>query len=315
VRSLAALGLIALISLPFWAAAQDDPPPEEAAGALVVGVFAPRIYFQNSLARTSYANAIAAHLTAQTGVTFSGRGFATRGDFEGQVQSGRVQFAVVEAQLQAERGYPALGQGTTGGATGRAMVLAVGAGAPAAIGGLKGRTLAVVAVGAKDKSYIMNHLLQGQVPADWFKTVAARDAQGALGLVKLGKADAAFAFSGNTEGLAVAFQSRPVPLPVFVQVDKSVAADLVAKVRGALGSATAANGVFAGFGAYDAAAVARLKGDLDAAPRAAGTEPVFAAPRSTLPPVPEFLERGVLPFRAPDPAAGLAVPPPPADAF
>ncbi len=305
-----------LILFAFYANAQEQAPAEEAAaGTLVVGVFAPRLYFQNSLARTSYANDVAARLSARTGLAISGRGFATRADFDGQVQKGRVQFAVVEAQLQAERGFVALGQGTAAGASGRPMVLVVSPGAPAGIGGLKGRTLALVTVGSKDKAFIMNHLLQGQVPGDWFKTVPARDVQSALGLVKLGKADAAFTFAGSTEGLPVAFQSRPVPLPVFVQTDKSLAPDVVARVKDALGAASAANGVFDGFAGLDAGALGRLGSDLDGGARSQETAPLFALPRSALPPVPEFLDRGELPNAQPDPAAGMGLPSPPADAF
>ena len=313
------IAAIILILFAFSASAQEEPAPEAAPegadGTLVVGVFAPRLYFQNSLARTSYAHEVAARLSARTGLAISGRGFATRADFDGQVQKGRVQFAVVEAQLQAERGFVALGQGSAGGTRGRPMVLVVNPGAPAAIGGLKGRTLALVAVGSKDKAFVMNHLLQGQVPGDWFKTTPARDVQSALGLVKLGKADAAFTFAGSTEGLPVAFQSRPVPLPVFVQTDKTLAPDVVEKVKGALAAADAPNGVFDGFGALDAPALQRLGNDLDGGARSPETDPLFASPRSALPPVPEFLDRGLVPVAHPDPAAGMGLPPPPPDAF
>ncbi|MCB9545829.1 MAG: PhnD/SsuA/transferrin family substrate-binding protein [Myxococcales bacterium] len=305
-----AMLLLAGLLLALPAAAQPEAP-----AGYVVGVFAPRIYFPNSLARTGYANDVAAKLTAATGIPFSGRGFATRGDFDRQVQEGQVHFAVVEAQLQAERGFTALAQGTSGGNASRPMVLVTSDGATPGIGALKGRTLALVAVGGRDKSFVMNHLLQGQVPADWFKTTTARDAQGALSLVKLGKADAAFTFSGNADGLGVSFQSRGAPLPVFVQTARDLDAAVVAKVRGAITGVSARNGVFDGFGAFDGASLGRLKRDLDAGPRAPGNDPAFAGPRSALPPVPDQMERGAVALPAPDPAALMAIPAPPADAF
>ncbi|MEZ4467850.1 MAG: PhnD/SsuA/transferrin family substrate-binding protein [bacterium] len=306
-----------LLAAGLLTAAPVAAQPEEAAApaGYVVGVYAPRVYFPNSLARTSYANDVAARLTASTGISFSGRGFATRGDFDRQIQEGQVHFAVVEAQLQAERGFTALAQGTTGGATSRAMVLVTSEGTGPGIGALKGRTLALVAVGGRDKSFVMNHLLQGQVPGDWFKTTTARDVQSALGLVKLGKADAAFTFTGNTDGLAVSFQSRPAPLPVFVQTAKELDADVVSKVRQAITGVSARNSVFDGFGALDGAALGRLKRDLDGGPRAPGNEPVFAAARSALPPVPDQMERGPVVLPTPDPAPLMGIPAPPADAF
>lgn len=296
--------LLALLCASPAAAQTDDAP-------LVVGVYAPQVLFASALARTGFAKQIADQLASKTGLTVVGRGFATRGDFDQQVKAGRVHFAVIGAPLQARRGYPALAQGQSGGRSTRAMVLAT-QGAKT-IGALKGATLA--GVGKTERGLVMNYLLQGQVPPDYFKFKPARDVQAALGLVKLGRAGGAFTFAGNAAGLNTAFISRPMPLPVFVQTDKSLGSDVVAKVRRAIGGVAVQNGTVSGFGAVDQALIGRIGAALKSAPRAVSTAPVLAPVRGALPPVPEFMERSAPPVRLPPPAADMVAPPAPEDAF
>lgn len=283
----------------------DDPPP------LVVGVYAPQVLFASALARTGFAQQIAAQLSSKTGLNIVGRGFATRGDFDQQVKAGRVQFAVIGAPLQARRGYPALAQGQSGGKSSRPMVLATQGGK--SIGTLKGTTLA--GVGKNERGLVMNYLLQGQVSPGYFKFKPARDVQAALGLVKLGRAGGAFTYAGNTAGLAAAFISRPMPLPVFVQTDKALNAEAASKVRGAIGGVTLQNGTVSGFGGVDQALLGRIRAALSSAPSAVRTPPVLAPVRGALPPVPEFMERSAPAVILPTPGADLIAPAAPADAF
>ena len=284
---------------------------QDAPAQIVVGVYAPQVLFASALARTTFAQDIARQLSSKVGVPIVGRGFATRGDFDQQVKQGRVQFAVIGAQLQARRGYPAFAQGQAGGKASRPMVLATNG--PATIGALKGKTLA--GVSKAERGFVMNYLLQGQVPPDYFKFKPARDVQAALGMVKLGRAGGAFTFLGNAGGLKTAFISRGAPLPVFVQTDKAVGADVAGRVRSAIGGVTVSNGVFTRFGAVNSKQLRAIATAMSAAPRAPGTPPVLAPARAALPPVPEFMERSAPPIVTPPASADMLAPPAPADLF
>jgi hypothetical protein len=302
--------LLFCLMLPLFFAIPAHAQTDEEAPR-VVGVYAPQVLFASALARTGFAQQIASQLASKTGLKIVGRGFATRGDFDQQVKAGRVHFAVIGAPLQARRGYPALAQGQSGGKSARAMVLATQGGKN--ISTLKGTTLA--GVSKSDRGLVMNYLLQGQVPPGYFKFKPARDVQAALGLVKLGRAGGAFTFAGNTAGLDAAFISRPMPLPVFVQTDKTLGADVAGKVRGAIGGVALQNGTVSGFGGVDQALLGRIKGALNSSPRMVSTAPVLAPVRGALPPVPEFMERSTPPVILPAAGADVVAPAAPADAF
>ncbi len=312
------LACIAALLLIAPAQAQDTgAPAADGAATYVVGVFTPRVLFANSLARQRYAEGIAQALQTATGAPFRGRGFATAGEFANQVGAGAVDFAVVEAQYQIEKGYPALAQATAGGAAAQPMVLAVGGGKGENIGELQGKSLATVSVGPGDRAFVTNFLLQGQVEPDYFKKgKGARDVQGALTLVSLGKADATFTYAGQTAGLGTAFRSRPAPLPVFVQTDPSVPGEVAGTVRKAIIGVRAPGGLLDGFAAYDSKPHGALRGALKAAPARPGGTPVTSPVRAALPTVePHLSLSGEPPVVLPDPAADLTVPPPPADQF
>lgn len=295
-----------LIALTTPALAQGDDAAE-----LVVGVYAPDVLFASALARTGFAQQVASQLSAKTGRTFVGRGFATEGDFNQQVKAGRVQFAVISAQVHVRRGGAALAQGQAGGKPARSMVLVTRD--ANAIGQMQGGTIA--GIGKADRGFAMNFLLQGQVPPKWFKFKSARDVQAALGLVKLGRAQAAFTFSGSTAGLTPAFTSRPAPLPVFVQTDKSLPADLVKQVAGGVRGVSVQSSVVTGFGAVDTALLSQVRSASNRALQAPGTAPILAPARAALPPVPEFVDRSRPPAVVSPAAVDLSAPPAPMDAF
>jgi hypothetical protein len=280
----------------------------------VVGVYTPRVFFPNSLARNRYATSVAAALQSATGQPFRGRAFAASGAFGGQVEAGAVHFAVVEAQMVIERGYPALAQGTSGGRSARPMVLVTAGGKGANVGALSGRSLARVVVGKGDANFVSHFLLQGQVPSNYFKVgKTARDVQGALSLVRLGKADVTLTYAGATGGLSAVFRSRPAPLPVFVRTGAAVPAEVVAAVRGAITGVKVDAGVFDGFSGYDAKALAPLRRALAAGGRAI-PKLVFSGAREELPPVSAYVGKGgAPPVRLPDAARSLGTLDPPPD--
>lgn len=303
---LLALVAAALLALP--AAAQGPDAPAEA--PLVVGVYAPNMYFANSLARSQYADQLAAGLGRVTGLSFRGRGFSTQGEFDNQVAARQVHFALVDAQHQLDRGYEALAQGTANGQPTRPMVLVARSGG--SVADLEGKRLARVQLGRGDEAFIVNHLLQNQVDPGFFgKARTVRDVQGALTLVELGKADAAFAYKGIAPGI---FQSRPVPLPVFVRT-AGVPAGVEQKVRQAVLGLTVPSKVVQGFTAYRSDIHQGLRRALRAKPRGPGNRPVVSRGGDDLPPVPAGLVVGDTPPTLPPVADELTAIAPPPDVY
>ncbi len=277
---------------------------------LVVGVYAPHMYFANSIARSEYAEQLAAGLGRVTGLSFRGRGFSTQGEFANQVAAGQLHFALVDAQHQIERGYEALAQGTFNGRPTLPMVLVAGSGS--SVADLAGKGLARVKLGRGDEGFIVNFLLQNQVEPDFFgQARTVRDVQGALSLVKLGKADGAFVYKGIAPGI---FTSRPVPLPVFVRT-ATVPAGVEQKVRQAVLGLTVPSRVVRGFSAYRADIHKGLRGALRAKPRGPGNRPVLSRGGLDLPRIAAALVVGDTPPQLPPVAGELPTTDPPPDLY
>jgi hypothetical protein len=307
---------LALLASPAWAQDGADSGPA-VPEALVIGVYTPRVLYSGALGRGAFANQLAQQIASATGVAFKGRGFTSRGALTAQIKAGKVAFALVAAQHQAGRSYPGIAHGAKGGKTRLPMALVVGPGSKARdLAGLEGAKLANVPVGGGDAGFVANLLLQGEVGGDFFTTGReARDVSGALSLVKLGKADAAFTYAAATGGLRVVFRSRPVALPAFVQTDAALPAAVVAKVRAAVGQVRIPGAVIDGLAPYDAAAVKAVAGQLGA-PKRRRAQPVLAPVATDAPPVSAFLAPlAPAPVQFVPAAASLGVPPPPADAF
>jgi hypothetical protein len=288
----------------------QDAGVEAEVAPLVVGVYAPMVFFPNSSARNQYAANVAQTLEAATGLPMRGRGFAKGFSRDG------VDFAIIGATQQARAGYPALAQATWKGKPKRAMVLAVGGRVSANnIGALKGAKLARPPV-PQAEALVVNFLLQKQVDAGYFgKAGRPADAQGAVSLVRLGRADATFTFAGSGGGLRQVFTSRPMPLPVFVQVNRDLPKKTIDTVRSAIVSVSVTNTVFDGFSGYSAGVHASLRRALKSGTSRTTPDPVMAPPRSRLPTVPSYLEVGEPAVTMPAAAEDLYLPEAPGDAF
>ncbi|MCA9543623.1 MAG: PhnD/SsuA/transferrin family substrate-binding protein [Myxococcales bacterium] len=310
------LGALALgLTAPALAQDAGPPPPDE---ARVLGVYAPRLAFDSGVARSRYAADLAAALTQATGLPFKGRGFASSGAFAEQVAAGKVTVALVDAQVQARRGFTALAQGQQGGRPAAPLVLVVAPGVKGdGLLALKGKRLADVPVDTGDAGFVANFLMQGEVAGEFFKAGrSAHDVQGAVALVKLGKADAAFTPADRTEGLRTVFRSRPVPLPVLVLVDASLPAEQAAALRQAA-PRLKVPGPLDGFGAVDSGGLQALRGSLGK-PRQREAQPVMVAAPVNLGPVAAF-PATARSAQVAEPPGGLAealgVPEPPAERF
>lgn len=301
---LASIALVLPASVGAQGAGSSDESP------LVVGVYAPHMFFANSIQRSQYAEQLAAGLGRVTGLSFRGRGFSTQGEFANQVTAGQVHFALIDAQHQIERGYAALAQGTANGRPTRPMVLVAGSGS--SVADLAGKRLARVKLGRGDEGFVINYLLQNQVEPGFFgEARTVRDVQGALSLVKLGKADGAFVYQGVAPGI---FTSRPVPLPVFVRTAQ-VPDDVARKVRQAVLGITVPSKVVQGFSAYSGDIHKGLRGALRAKPRGPGNRPVLSRGGLDLPRVNAGLVVGQTPPQLPPVARELPSYAPPADVY
>lgn len=293
-------------------AALAQPDDADAGPTYTIGVYAPWMYFSNSVARSAYAEQLAAALGRVTGLELRGRGYSTASEFHNQINAGQVHFAVVDAQYQIERGLTALAQGVANGRPTRAMVLVAGSGS--GVADLEGKRLARLNLGAGDDGFIFNYLLQNQVEPGFFgKGRAVRDVQGALSLVKLGKADAAFAFKGTQPGV---FESRPVPLPVFVRTGAPVPGEVVSAVRSAVQGVAIRSPVIDGFTTYRADVQSRLRRALKGRPTGPGNQPIVSRGRPRLPRVSGALAPlGAPAVRLTPVGDALETTPPPADLY
>ncbi len=301
---------IALLLVFGVAQAQEAAPPVEAP-PLVLGVYAPLVFFPNSSARNQYAAEVAQALQGVTGISMRGRGFSK--GFRGS----DVDFAIVDAPYLATAGSTALAQATWKGKARRSMVLVVGGKVEGDnIGALKGIALANPPV-PKSAAFVANYLLQRQVDPLYFATARRKpaDVQGALSLVRLGRADATFTYEGSEAGLRRVFLSRPVPLPVFVQVRNGLPAEVVAKVRSAVTKVRVPNGLFDAFSAFPSKVHAPLRRALRSGTGRTPPGPVVVSSRGRPPSPPAFLDVGEPAVVMPAVAGDLQVPDPPADVF
>lgn len=303
--------LLCGLSAPVFAQPEAERP-------LVVGVYAPRAYFANSPARTRQAEAIAQLLQRATGIPMKGRGFTSRGELRAKIASGDLQFAVVEAQFQVESGLPALAQARSKGKPTRAMALVV---APSlsgrSVSELRGKRLAKVSVGNGDMQVVHNLFLSGEIAGTFFgKARTARDVQGALSLVRLGKADAAFSFAGLTGGLPEVLRTQAVPLPVFVQTDPSLPPETVRKVKAALrGARLPAGGAYDAFGVDVPSSRNALRAALKKGVSGPAGTPRLAPSSAALPSVPSRLRPYEVHLPPGPVAPAMVVPTAPADRY
>jgi hypothetical protein len=284
-----------------------------------VGVYIPSVYFPDSLSRARYAETLARSIESALGQPVRGRAFGGAGEYQSQVSSGALDFAVVDAAYALQHGgHEPLAQAQSGGNPARPLIVLASSGA-GSVSALAGQPIVLFDVGANEDRFLSNFVFQGQVGPDYFKrTKAVRDAQAALSVVQLGKARVTVGYEGSGGGLSPVFTSRAAPLPLFVRV-RAVEPALAAAVKKAVVGLAAPTEAYDGFGPYNpgAAALTALRSALGSPPGGATTEPVLASPTGNLPPPSSHLDPAVPPalVQEPSPADAIIVPAAPADAF
>lgn len=229
------------------------------ADTVTVGLFAPTAPFPSTSARVELATKLGEHVGKALGQTGSGKVFARSTDFAAAVRKGDVSVALVDAAYLAVAGgnYTVIAAGIRGGDTQHGWQLV--ARGTDKLAGLKGKRVLVPGIGGREPELVLNVLLGGEVPKDYFaKIETAPDTVSALAALGLGKADAAVVPagvelpSGAVVVLALPALSGPV-LVTYAGISAQQRQTLAAAVVSFKGDATVT-----GFRAGDADAVKQI---------------------------------------------------------
>lgn len=233
--------------------------PAAHADTVTVGLFAPTAPFPSTSARVELATRLGEAVGKALGATGSGKVFARGADFATAVHKGEVAVALVDAAYLAVGGgnYTIVASAVRGGDAAAAWQLV--ARGTDKLAQLKGKRVLVPGIGGRESDFVLNVLLEGEVPKDFFaKIETAPDTVSALAALGLGKADAAVVPAGVDvpSGVSVVAKLPALSGPVLVTYgsitpDKRQA--LAAAITSFKGDATVS-----GFKAGDADAVKQI---------------------------------------------------------
>jgi ABC-type taurine transport system substrate-binding protein len=229
------------------------------ADTVTVGLFAPTAPFPSTSARVELATRLGEHVGKALGHTGSGKVFARGSDFAAAVRKGEVGVALVDAAYLAVAGgnYTVIASAIRGGDTMHGwQLVARGSDKLAA---LKGKRILVPGIGGREPELVLNVLLAGEVPKDYFaKIETAPDTVSALAALGLGKADAAVVPAGVElpSGAKVVLELPRLSGPVLVTY-ASISAQQRQTLAAAVGSFKG-DATVSGFRAGDADAVKQI---------------------------------------------------------
>lgn len=229
------------------------------AETVTVGLFAPTAPFPSTSARVELATRLGDHVGKALGIAGSGKVFARGGDFAAAVRKGEVSVALVDAAYLAVAGgnYTVIASAVRGGDTTHGWQLV--ARATDKLSGLRGKRVLVPGIGGRESELVLNVLLGGEVPKDYFaKIETAPDTVSALAALGLGKTDAAVVPAGVElpAGTKVVLELPKLSGPVLVSYT-----GISAQQRQALTAAITSfkgDSTVSGFRAGDAEAVRQI---------------------------------------------------------
>jgi hypothetical protein len=181
-----------------------------------LGLYAPAAPFSGPVARLDFVSGLAARL----GPGLVGRAYAKATDFAAAVKRGEVSYAVVDVAYLAASGLPAtvLAVAQRGGQS--ETPWEVVSSVPArALTELRGRSVALPSIGARDELFLAQVLLEGELGRDFFAHPSfAPDALSALAAVERGRAEVAIVPSGLAlpAGVHHVATLRPLSWPALV---------------------------------------------------------------------------------------------------
>jgi hypothetical protein len=229
------------------------------ADTITVGLFAPTAPFPSTAARVELATRLGEQIGKALGGSGSGKVFARGGDFAAAVRKGEVAVALVDAAHLAVAGgnYTVIAAGVRGGDTASAwQVVARGTDT---LAGLKGKRLLVPGIGGREPELVLNVLLGGEVPKEFFAKIdTAPDTVSALAALGLGKVDAVVVPTGVElpAGAAVIAKLPALAGPVLVAYGS-----VTAQQRQAIAAAITSfkgDGTVSGFRAADGDVVKQI---------------------------------------------------------
>lgn len=250
--------LVALLAL-----VASESPAHAQSDTITIGLFAPTAPFDGTGDRVSFVNDLAKHLEGDAGgKKVTGKVYSSAKAFSDAVKKKDIQYAVVDAPYAAALGLPwkILGSATRDGASTVSWQLVAGAGI-SKLSDLRGKKVVVPNIGTKEKAFVTNALLDGEVEADYFSAILeAADAKSALTMVSVGKADAAFVPSGVDipSGLSKVMGLGTIGWPMFVALPG--AEDSRTKAFSSRVKSFSTSGAFGGFAGADAGKYKSLAG-------------------------------------------------------
>lgn len=188
-----------------------QPAPQK----ITVGMYAPTVEFGSATARLAYVQSLGRAIEQATGIPVEAQPYANLT----ALKKDNVDFAIVDGPCYATNlGWRLLANAQIGGGTQRAWALYSSAGAT--MQALRGKKLAVIAMGCNDGGFVDNAMLESELDPSFFAArVSKPDLTAAIAEVAAVKAaHAVFAPTGTAKGLTKVFDTGAVPNPAFVVV-------------------------------------------------------------------------------------------------
>ncbi len=208
-------------------------PRGEAATPLGVGLYAPDLMSAGPAERFNYIRGIAAHLSTVLGVPVEGYAYKTAADFEKDLRTHRIHFAILGSVYMAtKRAYKILATASL--KNPKDAIWSILCKTKRPFSSLKGKSLQIPNLGAISLGLVENMVLGGAVKVkEYFTIKRTPDINSAITAVKLGVADAVLA-PVSAPGLVPVLEGVKFPSPAFVLLDKKLNSALVSKAASAI---------------------------------------------------------------------------------
>lgn len=267
------LNVVVLLSAAHSSSTWAQDPPDD----ITIALFAPSIYFEDTVARASFISTVAGAIESEIGIPVMGVNFSSASDLDD------VDFAIVDGFYFAdsEIGDP-LASAEHDGDTTAALGLLVGSSTGfESLSDLRSSRLILPRQNDLLEDFISAVVLHGELDAEEFfgEIEYTSNIESALSAVSQGRADATFGFAeyGSRSGLFVLAEYDDGPMPVVVQLNDDLSDDFADQVADAFQSISSRDPLD-GFTRFDSGGVSAFSSD--AARRRPSITPLMARGRS-----------------------------------
>ncbi len=251
-RAAAVVATLACFLAASSARTQTEPEPEP----LTVALFAPGVYFDDSVARAGFVSSFAAELEARLERPVRGVNLSSASDLSD------ADIAIVDGMYLAgsSTGTPIM-SARRDGSTSASLSLVVASSGPTRLADLRGTRLILPRSGGLLESLVSNRFLRGELEADeFFESIElTSNVESALSAVESGRAAAPLAVSARGPGgrRALAW-GPPGPRAVVVLLETDLDDATREAVREVAAGASSIG--FSGFGSFDSGALTDFRG-------------------------------------------------------